>query len=80
VFGGNPLFVPVPIVYPEASYVDVSARWNVTDNFTLTANIDNVFDDYPPQTADGLFGQANTDVQVYRVLGRTFAVSGRYRF
>jgi outer membrane receptor protein involved in Fe transport len=65
---------------PEASYFDVSARWNVTDNFTLTANIDNVADEYPPQTADGTFAQANTDVQVYRVLGRTFAISGRYRF
>jgi iron complex outermembrane receptor protein len=65
---------------PEASYVDVSARWNVTDNFTLTANIDNLTDDYPPQTMGGLFSQANTDPQVYRVLGRTFAISGRYRF
>jgi iron complex outermembrane recepter protein len=65
---------------PEASFFDVSARWNVTDNFTLTANIDNVMDEYPPQTPDGTFAQANTDVQVYRVLGRTFAISGRYRF
>ncbi|ANP45880.1 TonB-dependent receptor plug domain-containing protein [Candidatus Viadribacter manganicus] len=65
---------------PEASYFDLSARWNVTDNFTLTANIDNVADEYPPLTADGTFAQANTDVQVYRVLGRTLAISGRYRF
>jgi outer membrane receptor protein involved in Fe transport len=65
---------------PEASYVDLSARWNITDSFTLTANIDNVFDDYPPQTAEGTFSQANTDPQVYRVLGRSFAISGRYRF
>lgn len=65
---------------PESSYIDVSARWALTDNFTLTANVDNLLDDYPPQTADGLFGQANTDVQNYRVLGRTLAISGRYRF
>jgi outer membrane receptor protein involved in Fe transport len=66
---------------PEASYIDVSARWNVTDNFTLTANVDNLMDDYPPLTPEGvLSGQANTDPQVYRVLGRTFAISGRYRF
>jgi outer membrane receptor protein involved in Fe transport len=67
---------------PEASYIDVSARWNVTDNFTLTANIDNIADEYPPVTVDGVAfgGQANTDPQVYRVLGRTFAISGRYRF
>lgn len=65
---------------PESSYVDLSARWAMTDNFTITANVDNVMDEYPPQTADGLFGQANTDVQNYRVLGRTLSVSGRYRF
>jgi outer membrane receptor protein involved in Fe transport len=73
-------FVENPTESPEASYVDVSARWNVTDNFTLTANVDNIFDDYPPQTADGFFSQANTDPQVYRVLGRMFSISGRYRF
>jgi outer membrane receptor protein involved in Fe transport len=66
---------------PEASYFDVSARWNVSDNFTLTANVDNITDELPPQTLDGAFGgQANTDVQVYRTLGRSFAISGRYRF
>jgi outer membrane receptor protein involved in Fe transport len=65
---------------PEASYVDVSARWNVTDAFTLTLNIDNLFDELPPQTAEGVFSQGNTDPQVYDPLGRQFAVSGRYRF
>src|SRR5262249_24915549 len=34
---------------PDASYVDLSARWNVTDNFSVTGVIDNIFDDYPPQ-------------------------------
>ena len=67
-------------VTPEASYIDASVRWNVTDNFTLTAIVDNLLDDYPPQTLSGLFSQANTDPQVYRVTGRSFAVSGRYRF
>jgi outer membrane receptor protein involved in Fe transport len=65
---------------PEASYFDASVRWNITDAFSLTANVDNIFDEYPPQTAEGTFSQANTDPQVYRVLGRKFAVSGRYRF
>ncbi|MGH6949787.1 MAG: TonB-dependent receptor domain-containing protein, partial [Vitreimonas sp.] len=63
-------------VTPEASYFDASVRWNVTDSFTLTANVDNLMDEYPPQTRGGLFSQANTDPQVYRVLGRTLAVSG----
>ena len=64
----------------EASYWDASVRWNVTESFTLTANVDNMFDDFPPQTPDGIFLQANTDVQVYRPLGRAFTISGRYRF
>jgi outer membrane receptor protein involved in Fe transport len=67
-------------VTPEASYFDISARWNVTDNFTLTGVIDNVTDEYPPQTLGGIFSQGNTDPQVYRTLGRSFAISGRYRF
>jgi outer membrane receptor protein involved in Fe transport len=73
-------FAADPTVSPESSYVDISARWNVTDAFTLTANIDNLFDDYPPQTADGFTSQSNTDPQLYRTLGRSFTLSGRYRF
>ena len=66
---------------PAASYVDLSARWNLTDNFTVTGVVSNIFDDYPPQIGEGvLSGQGNTDPQVYRVLGRSFAVSGRLRF
>jgi len=66
---------------PSSDYFDVSVRWAVTDNFTITGVIDNVFDEYPPQTADGFAGQGNVDVAAYpRPLGRQFAISGRYRF
>ena len=41
-------------------------------------NVDNLMDEEPPQLALG--SQGNTDPQVYRVLGRSFAISGRYRF
>ena len=75
-----PNFVDNPTESPAASYIDASIRWNVSDSFTLTANIDNVLDELAPQTADGFFSQANTDPQVYRMQGRTFAISGRYRF
>ncbi|WP_395646083.1 TonB-dependent receptor domain-containing protein [Terricaulis sp.] len=69
------------VINPSASYVDASARWNVTDNFTVTGVIDNLFDETPPQTADGVLGgQGNTDPQMYRVLGRSFSVSARFRF
>jgi len=71
------LGVPLPPT-PEASYVDASLRWNVTEQFMLTANVDNLLDELPPQL---LFPfQANTDPQVYRVLGRTLTVSARWRF
>ncbi len=65
---------------PEASYVDASVRWAVTDNFQVTGFIGNLFDETPPQTPAGLFSQANTDPQVYRVLGRTFSISAKLRF
>ena len=65
---------------PAASYVDASLRWNVTDAFTLTGVVNNVTDETPPQTVTGLFLQANTDPETYRVLGRSFFITGRYRF
>lgn len=66
---------------PEASYVDVSARWNLTDNLAMTAFVGNLFDEDTPQTMSGaIFGQGNTDTQVYRLLGRTFSFNVRARF
>jgi iron complex outermembrane receptor protein len=68
-------------ISPAADYFDLSARWAITDNFSITGVIDNVFDEYPPQTADGFAGQGNVDPALYpRPLGRQFAISGRYRF
>jgi outer membrane receptor protein involved in Fe transport len=67
-------------ITPASSYVDVSTRWNVNDNFTLTLNVDNVADEIPPQTTDGTIAQSNTDIQIFRPLGRSFSISGRYRF
>ncbi len=65
---------------PAASFVDVSARWNFNDRIQFTGVIGNLMDERPPQITEGLFGQANTDVQLYRVLGRTFQVKARLRF
>jgi outer membrane receptor protein involved in Fe transport len=65
---------------PAASFVDVSARWNVNDRIQLTGVIGNLMDERPQQISEGLFAQANTDVQLYRVLGRTFQVKARLRF
>ena len=65
---------------PEASYVDASVRWNVSDNFQITGFIGNLFDEDPPQTVSGTFSQSNTDPQLYRLLGRTFSISAKFRF
>ncbi|RYG19715.1 MAG: TonB-dependent receptor, partial [Caulobacteraceae bacterium] len=79
-FGAN-YFDGSPTYAPDASYVDVSARWDVTDTLQLTAFVGNVFDEETPQIASGVpYGQANTDTQVYRTFGRTFSVSARARF
>lgn len=72
-------FVEVPMA-PDASYVDVSARWNMTDTVSVSAFVGNLFDETAPQTLNGIFSQANTDPQVYRVLGRTFSLNARMRF
>jgi len=70
-----------PTINPAADYFDLSVRWAVTDNFTITGVIDNVLDEYPPQTADGFGGQGNVNISLYpRPIGRQFAISGRYRF
>jgi len=65
---------------PAASYLDASLRWNVTDNFQITGVITNLLDEEPPQTISGTFGQSNTDAQLYRLLGRSFAISAKVRF
>src|SRR5262249_32871860 len=65
---------------PAASYIDTSLRWNVTDSFTLTGVVNNLTDEQPPQTVTGTFLQANTDPETYRVLGRSFFITGRLRF
>jgi outer membrane receptor protein involved in Fe transport len=67
---------------PELSNFDISTRWDVTDAFRLVLVVDNVTDEMPPQTAAGVFDQANTDAALYApwVLGRTFSISGRLRF
>lgn len=65
---------------PAASFIDVSARWNLNDRVQFTGVIGNLMDERPQQITEGIFGQANTDVQLYRVLGRTFQLKARLRF
>lgn len=66
---------------PAANYWDLSGRWDVTDRFQLTATVQNVAGDEPPQLGSAPFlgGQANTDVQIYRI-GRELSIGGRFKF
>ena len=66
----------------DMSNLDLSARWDVTDAFRLTAVVENVFDKFPPQTLTGVFDQANTDAALYApwVTGRNLSISGRLKF
>jgi outer membrane receptor protein involved in Fe transport len=65
---------------PVANYTDLSVRYDVTDSFRIVAVVDNLFDEKPPQTVDGVFSQSNTDPQIYRLLGRGLSISGRLKF
>jgi len=66
------------------NYFDLSTRFSVTDNFTLTMTVQNLFDLEPP-TVGGTVGSTtynggNTYPSTYDALGRRFAVSGRVTF
>ena len=65
-------------------YFDLSARFNVTENFTFTATVQNLLDKQPPVVGSSIgsttFGSGNTYPSTYDTLGRRYAVSARVRF
>ncbi len=67
---------------PEFSNYDLSARWNVTDALQLTAVIQNLTNEFPPQIPSGIVDQGNTDAALYApwAVGRVYSVSARLRF
>lgn len=60
-------------------YIDLAFAFNITDQYTLTAGVNNVFD-IKPQVIGSNQEQANTYPGVYDVLGRDFFVSARFAF
>jgi iron complex outermembrane recepter protein len=58
-------------------YLDLSGRWDVTENLTLRAGINNVANQQPRLYSPNV--QANTDPSLYDVLGRRFFVGFNYR-
>lgn len=67
---------------PDLHSVDLSARYRVTDNVSMSLIVDNVLNKLPPQTATGTFEQANTNVSFYEpyLLGRGWTIQATVRF
>ena len=61
------------------SYFDLSGTYFITDNYRITAGIDNLLDEEPPVIGDN-DEQANTYPATYDVFGRTYFVSLRATF
>ena len=54
----------------------MAVRYNINSWATATLAVNNVADEPPAVTADGILnGQGNTDPQVYDVIGRTWNFS-----
>jgi iron complex outermembrane recepter protein len=69
---------------PAYDWFDLSARFNVNENFTLTVTVQNLLDKQPPIVGSSIgttsFNSGNTYPSTYDALGRRFAVSARVRF
>lgn len=67
---------------PALSTFDLSTRYRVSDAFSMSFIVENVFNKFPPQTATGTFEQANSNVSFYEpyLLGRQFTVQASIRF
>ncbi len=65
-------------------WFDLSLRFNVNDNLTLTAAVQNLFDKDPPVVGSSIgstsYNSGNTYPSTYDALGRRFAVSARVKF
>ena len=63
----------------DEHYFDLSANYTISDNYTLSAGVDNLFDTEPP-IIGGNQEQANTYPATYDVFGRTWFVGLRASF
>jgi outer membrane receptor protein involved in Fe transport len=57
---------------PAVHYVDVIGSYQLSDNISFRATVNNVFDEPPPVYTPSV--QANTDPSTYDVLGRRFTL------
>ncbi|RZM33081.1 MAG: TonB-dependent receptor, partial [Sphingomonas sp.] len=69
---------------PAYNFIDMSARFNVADNFDLTITVQNLFDKEPPfvgaSAGSTSYNSGNTYPSTYDALGRRFAVGARLHF
>ena len=67
-----------------ANYFDLSTRFDVSNNFTLTLGIDNLLNKQPPIVGYNLgttsYNSGNTYPSTYDALGRRFAASAHIKF
>jgi outer membrane receptor protein involved in Fe transport len=65
-------------------WFDLSARFNVSENFDMTITVMNLFDKQPPIVGSTIgttsFNSGNTYPSTYDALGRRFAIGGRLKF
>ena len=76
--GTSPALITKPYV-DAISYFDLTASYDVTENFTFTAGVNNILDKQPPVLGTDA-EQANTLPSYYDVLGRDFFVSAKLTF
>ncbi|WP_332817099.1 TonB-dependent receptor domain-containing protein [Sphingopyxis sp.] len=67
-----------------AHYFDLTARFNVSDNLTFTATVQNLLDKKPPLVGNTIgsttYNSGNTFPASYDALGRRYAVSAKLKF
>lgn len=65
-------------------YFDLTARWNMSDNLTLTFTVQNLLDNQPKVVGNTIgattFNSGNTFPSTYDALGRRYAASIKLRF
>ncbi|MCF2857545.1 TonB-dependent receptor [Pseudoalteromonas sp. SMS1] len=71
-----------PTTLKAMTYFDLAATWNATDNITLRAGINNLFDVSPPLVPNGPSGEANGNTYPgqYDALGRYLFAGATFTF
>ena len=65
-------------------YFDLTARFNVSENLTFTATVQNLLDQKPPIVGNSIgsttYNSGNTFPSTYDALGRRYAISAKLKF